>query len=129
MLEGEVKLNLEDELERCRPWLEAALEYSGGTHVFDDIVVGVRTGEMQLWPTPRGCILTELTCYPRKKVINVFLGGGELDQIMDMQSDLIKWAKSQGCSALTMTGRKGWIKPLLKAGWINPHYVYEKEFE
>ena len=29
---------LSDELERCRPWIEAALEYCGGTHEFEDIV-------------------------------------------------------------------------------------------
>ena len=121
-------MNLEDELERCRPWLEAALKHSGGTHVFDDIVAGIRKGTMQLWPTPRGCLLTEKVCYPRKKVLNIFLGGGDLDQILDMNDDVIKFAKLEGCTALTMTGRKGWVKPLLKDGWTNPHFVYEKEF-
>ena len=30
-----------DEMERCRDWIEAALEYSGGTHNFDDIKQGI----------------------------------------------------------------------------------------
>jgi hypothetical protein len=41
------------EMERCRPWIEDALEYSGGTHVFDDVVSGVTSGRMQLWPAAR----------------------------------------------------------------------------
>jgi len=28
-----------NELERCRPWIEAALEYSGGTHEFEDVAI------------------------------------------------------------------------------------------
>ena len=67
-------MNLEDELERCRPWIEAALEYTPDTHVFNDIVDGIRKGTLQLWGTPKGCIVTEIICYPRKKKLHVFLG-------------------------------------------------------
>ena len=75
---------MDNELDRCKTWIEAALEYSGGTHDFEDVVQGITLGTMQLWPTPKGCIVTEIVIYPKKKVLNVFLGGGELEQIMDM---------------------------------------------
>ena len=116
-----------DELARCRPWIEAALEYSGGTHNFDDVVSGLAEGKMQLWPAPKGCIVTEIVVYPRKKVLNVFLGGGELDQLMDMHKDVIAWSKAQGCVAVTITGRHGWKKPLTKHGWKPLHASYVKE--
>ena len=45
---------MDKELERCRDWIEAALEYSGGTHDFIDVAEGIYKGTMQLWPTPRG---------------------------------------------------------------------------
>ena len=35
-----------NELERCRPWIEAALEYSGGTHSFEDIALGIKEARM-----------------------------------------------------------------------------------
>ena len=73
-----------DELARCRPWIEAALEYSGGTHDFIDVAEGLHKGTMQLWPAPKGCIVTEIVVYPKKKLLNVFLGGGELDQILEI---------------------------------------------
>jgi len=82
-----------------------------------------------LWPSPKGCIVTEIVVYPRKRMLNVFLGGGELDQILDMHQDVIQWAKAQGCTALTMTGRAGWKKPLAKHGWNQLHSSYIKEFE
>ena len=37
-----------DEIARCRPWIEAALEYSGGTHDFIDVAEGLYKGTMQL---------------------------------------------------------------------------------
>ena len=120
---------MDKELQRCRPLIEAALEYSGGTHDFIDVAEGIYKGTMQLWPTPKGCIVTEIVVYPRKRMLNVFLGGGELDQILDMHQDVIQWAKAQGCTALTMTGRAGWKKPLAKHGWDQLHSSYIKEFE
>ena len=108
---------LSDELERCRPWIEAALEYSGGTHEFEDIVKNIAESKMQLWPAERGCIVTEIVVYPRKKVINIFLAGGELDQILDMDEDVKAWAKEHGCTGATMAGRLGWKKPLASLGW------------
>ena len=38
---------MNEELARCKPWIEAALSYSGGTHDFDDIVAGLQKGTLQ----------------------------------------------------------------------------------
>ena len=92
-----------------------------------DIALGIKEARMQLWPSPRGCIVTEIVVYPRKKVLNVFLGGGELDQLLDMHSDVTDWAKSYGCEALTITGRFGWKKPLKAHGWEPLHASFQKE--
>lgn len=120
---------LDKELQRCRKWIEDALAYSHGTHEFEDIAHGVYTGMMQLWPTPRGCLITEIVVFPKKKILNIFLVGGELDQILEMHESVIAWAKSQGCSSLTGHGRKGWEKALKDHGWKVTHVSYEKEFE
>ena len=114
-------------IDRCRPWIEAALEKSGGLNTWDQVVAGIQSGMMQLWPAQRGCIVTEIVVYPRKKVLNVFLGGGELDQLLDMHNDVTDWAKSYGCEALTITGRFGWKKPLKAHGWEPLHASYQKE--
>jgi len=115
------------EIDRCQPWIEAALEYSGGTHSLSDVIEGIASGKMQLWPAPKGCIVTEIVVYPRKKMLNVFLGGGELDQLLDMHKDVIAWSKAQGCEAITITGRFGWKKPLKAHGWKPMHASFIKE--
>lgn len=118
-----------NEMDRCRKWIEDALEYSGGTHTFQDIADGVAEGRMQLWPAPRGCIVTEIVVYPRKKYLNLFLAGGELDQLLDMNESITAWAKQWGCDGGMMSGRSGWKKPLEKLGWKVMHVHYVKELE
>ena len=120
---------LSPDLQRCKPWIEAALEYCNGTHEWEDIVRGIAKGTMQLWAAPRGCIVTEIVIYPRKKVINIFLAGGELDQIMDMDHDIGVWAKSHGCTGGIMTGRLGWKKPLTENGWTLQHVHFHKDIK
>ena len=120
---------LSPDLERCKPWIEAALVHCNGTHEWDDIVAGIASSKMQLWAAPRGCIVTEIVVYPKKKVINIFLAGGELDQIMDMEHDIAQWAKSHGCTGGMMTGRLGWKKPLTENGWKLQHVHFHKEIE
>lgn len=116
-----------EQFERCKPHIEAALEYTGGTHDLIDIYEGLYKGTMQLWPAEKSCLVTEIINYPKMKCLNIFLGGGDLTEIMSMHEDVIRWAKDQGCSALNMTGRFGWKKPLLKYGWKPMHSSYVKE--
>jgi len=118
---------LSDDLERCKPWIEDALEYSNGTHNFDDVVLGIAESRMQLWAAPRGCIVTEIVVYPQKKVLHLFLAGGKLDQLKDMNTDITNWAIAHGCTGGTLTGRLGWKKALAPLGWklINAQYALE----
>jgi len=118
-----------NELERCRGWIESALEYGGGTHTFEDVKCGIIAGTSQLWPAANSCIVTEITKHPQKKVLHVFLGGGNLEEIISMHDSVIQWAKDQGCESLTMTGRKGWSKALKKSGWKSQLVLLEKRFE
>ena len=65
---------MNEELERCKPWIEAALEYSGGTHDFIDVAEGIYKGGIcSCGLRQRGCIVTEIVVYPRKRMLNVFL--------------------------------------------------------
>ena len=114
------------ELERCKPWIYAALSYSGGTHNFTDIAQGIAEHRLQLWPAPNGCLVTEVLDYPRKRVLNVFLGGGDMAQLLDMADDVTAWAKAVGCTGLTIHGRKGWERVFARRGWKPLHICLSK---
>lgn len=115
-------------IEQCRPWIEDALEYSGGTHTFEDVYDRILDGKLQLWPAERGCAVTEIVVYPKKKVLHVFLAGGEMDQIIDMIDSAVAWSKTQGCTSMTIAGRHGWKRVLEKHGYKAVMTVLEKEF-
>ena len=51
---------MDAEFDRCSKWLEAALEYSGGTHGIEDIAEGVQDGRFQFWPAPQAAAITEI---------------------------------------------------------------------
>ena len=80
-------MSIQDELLKCRGWIQSALEKGGDTHDFVDIVDKVMSGHMQLWSGANGCAVTEILVYPNKKILHVFLAGGDqghgIQQITD----------------------------------------------
>lgn len=109
------------ELQRCREWIEAALIHSGDTHDFVHIVDGLIEGKFQFWANSECCVVTEVIDYPKKRVLHIFLAGGNLQAIRQLESKAVEWAKDIGCSAFTLTGRKGWEKALKNDGWEYAH--------
>ena len=116
-----------DELRRCRNWIEDALAYSGGTHDFEDIVRGVLSGHMQLWAGDSGCAVTEISVYPKKKVLHVFLAAGDMEQILDFEESAAEFARQNGCANMTLAGRSGWRRVLGKRNWREQFAVLERD--
>lgn len=115
-----------DELARCRGWIEAALEYTRGSHTFDDIAAGAYTGRFTLFAKERGCVVLEVHDFPRKRALNVFLVGGDLDEILTHLGELDAIAGNIGASEITMTGRSGWLRILAPHGWDKAHVSMRK---
>lgn len=117
-----------EHLERLRQHVEAALEYSGGTHNFEDIVEMVEKQQLQLWPAKDSVVLTEIIVYPRLKNLHYFLAGGDLDELSRMRPLIESWGKSLGCTRVTLAGRRGWAKTFLKDEGYSPQWsVLAKE--
>lgn len=127
MGQAQEKMDTLSQLQRCRAWIEAALAYSGGTHEYKDIVDGVLSGHMQLWAGDSGCAVTEVSVYPKKKVLHVFLAAGDMNQIIDFQESAISFAKMNGCNSMTIAGRSGWKRVLDKHDWHEQFVVLERE--
>ena len=113
-------------VEENRKHIEAALAYSGGTHLFEDVEKAINEGNMQLWTSKNSAAVTEIIQYARKKVCNVFLAGGDLEEIICRIDSLTEWAKSQGCESMTLYGRKGWERVLDSHGFKPVMVVLER---
>ena len=110
-----------DRLTDCRGWIEAALGHADGTHTFDDVAGGVLTGRFHLWHEPDACVVTEFVNYPRKRALNAFLAGGNLETIRRHMAAAELFARENGCDIITMTGRRGWVRALSPDGWVETH--------
>ena len=115
-----------DDLDRLRPHIEAALGYADGTHTFDDITGMVLRGRLRFWPMLNSVMLTEILEYPREKHYHMFLGGGDLTEILAMHPEVEQAARDAGCCKLTIAGRRWWVKPLANHGWHEQHTVCVK---
>lgn len=113
---------------RCKPWIEAALKHAGKTHEVSDVLDQILAGNLQLWPGESSVVVTEINTYPQRRTMNYFLAGGNLKELQRMVPDLEKWAISVGCSGVTLTGRKGWLRSFLKdSGYSEVWVVMAKE--
>lgn len=118
----------EEEFQRCAKYLEAALEYSGGTHGIEEIAEGVREGRFQFWPAPNAAAITEIIVHPRLKELHCFLAGGDLDELKIMRPYVEAWAKRHGCARAKFAGRRGWERTFLKDEGYRPSwFVVSKE--
>lgn len=97
---------------RCRQWVLSALEVAGGTHNEEDVLSWILTGRAQFWPGKKSAIVTEVETYPRAKVLNFWLAGGDLDEVKAMQGPILKWGRKAGCTKATACGRFGWERVL-----------------
>jgi hypothetical protein len=117
-----------EHLERLRQHVEAALEYSGGTHHFEDVLDMVKDSRLQVWPATKSIVLTEIIVYPRLKNLHYFLAGGDLDELSRMRPMIESWGKSVGCTRVTLAGRRGWSKTFLQDEGYSPQWsVLAKE--
>ena len=112
----------DEEFERLRHHVAAALEYSGGSHAVEDIADGIRRGVFQLWPGADSVIVTEIIVYPQLKDLHFFLAGGDLDELRLMQPLIESWGKDMGCSRVSLAGRRGWERTFLRDRGYEPKW-------
>jgi hypothetical protein len=98
----------EKQWERVKGYLQPALDRGGNTHTTDDIRAGVISGLYQLWVGDKSAAVTEVISYPKSKGCRIFLAGGDMNELLEMQPDLDRWAKSIGCRFIEIAGRPGW---------------------
>jgi hypothetical protein len=94
---------------RCASWIEAALD---GSHTLDDVWQGVARGEFHFWPGARCAAVGELVEHPRRRDYHVWLAGGALRELTDMEVSASAFARALGCDRITIHGRKGWARAL-----------------
>lgn len=98
---------------RCAPWIEAALDVSGGTHWIEDIKTMVERREARFWAWTNSAAVTEVQVWPRAKFLLVWLAGGSLEELRDEVLPLMEaHGRENDCTRCYIVGRPGWAKVL-----------------
>ena len=102
-----------EQYERLWPYLQSAMLTYGETHSKDDLWNMVQSGHAQLWPMNNAAMLLTIEEYPSGlKEANVWLAGGDIDEIRQWEPVIEDFCKSQGCTRSVIKGRRGWLRAL-----------------
>ena len=91
--------------DRALPHLEDALAHASGTHRIEDVFRALSAGELTLWMGERCAGVSEILVFPRRRVLNLFLVGGDLHEMRKLQPGIEAYARAQACAAMMFHGR------------------------
>lgn len=106
------------------PMVAEALGHGGELQTTDAILSKVESRDMQLWLVMNGTaanavFITEIREYPKGMVLTavVLAGDGMEYWLPAVEGTLVAYAKSFGCCAVKLHGRRGWIRAMASYGW------------
>jgi len=117
------------------PLISAALEYSEGEVIPEDLVKPIKIGKMQLWVAMSdgviAAMITEIVVYPRKRILRVITIAGKDGRGMSKWYGFLPlvegFAISNNCSSLEAWTRKGMAKKL--TDWEHKYMVITKDLK
>jgi len=116
-----------EDFKKSEKFLQAALKYDD-THNLQDVADKIDSGDMQLWPAPKGVMVTQVQDFPRKRILHVYLAGGNLETVLALIPHIEKFAQDVGCQRITSTGRRGWERIFKHWDRVKPtHYWLSME--
>ena len=95
----------------AKPLVQKALE-RGSDYSIDEVYMGLRRQEMQLWMyEDKAALVTKIHTHRGKKVcLLLALAGEAMPNWLEYRPLLEMWARSKGCDEMQIYGRIGWAK-------------------
>ena len=117
-------------------YMKRAAKYTYGRYEAEDIKDNLLKEPQQLWiafddTKLYGAVVTEITEYPRMKVLTVhFLAGIEFETWKDPMLKLVQqFGKDNGCKLIDSYGRPGWERVWKNYGYTKRFIFYELPLE
>jgi|TARA_B100000949_G_scaffold234897_1_gene255544 hypothetical protein len=112
--------------ERSEPFLAAALGFSG-SHSVEDVLEEVKEGSAVFYPVRDGAAVFKLGEYPQKRVLLIWLYGGEMASNIKGVLEAAEFhAEELECTELMIVGRRGWERVLKPHGFVHQGVVLTK---
>jgi hypothetical protein len=109
--------------------LREALERAGGLYELSDILERIDDGRMQVHVSRETIAVTEVSVYPRRRVLTMILLAGDLADGEDLHEQVLSFARKLKCDAIIAQGRVGWARLAKSHGWktVSQNMVFRKE--
>jgi len=92
----------------------------------EHVELALADNAMQFWPGEKCAMVTQIFNFPKVRYLDIFLCGGDLNELLEMEQSVCAYAKQWGCQRVTGGGRKGWAKVMGRIGY-KPATVLEKD--
>jgi len=118
----DLKPEWEMQWNRCKHWIEDALEYQD-SYTIDHVEDKISRGLFHLWAGKRSALVTEFVIFPNHKVLNLLFCGGDYNELVEMLPSIEAFARAAECKRLYGGGRKGWSRKLKHLGFEEEHMI------
>lgn len=106
--------------------LQGAINRSGNKATLEEVLYELECGHAQLWEAENATVVTQVSDYGDFRCLNVWLAGGNLDEIIGLLDAAEDFARYHGCDRIEVTGRMGWKRALKDHGFEPTSIVLEK---
>jgi hypothetical protein len=109
--------------------LSKALARAGGLYSLNDILERCADGRMQSFMWNNSWVVTQISVYPRARVIDIIALVGDLDDGENLHEQVFNFARTMEVDAIVAQGRVGWARLAKSHGWktVSKNMVFRKE--
>jgi hypothetical protein len=114
--------------ERSKPFLANALERSGNEYTVDDVLKEIEEDHAIFYPVAHGATVFRIASYPQKRMLKIWLFGGEKGTGRANLTAVMDAADFQhACDGIELAGRRGWEKVLASYGYQHRYAMLIKD--
>jgi hypothetical protein len=112
-----------------REKLAKALARAGGLYDLSDLLERIADGRMQAHVSRETIAVTEISVYPKRRVLTIILFVGDLEDGESLHTQVLEFARKMKCDAIVTSGRVGWARLAKSHGWktVSTNMVFRKE--
>ena len=109
--------------------LQRALDIQGGLFSLPDILERIADGRMQSWVHNNSWAITQISIYPRRRVLEIVAAVGDLRDCRILHGQILAFANEMNVDLVAAYGRRGWARDADRNGWKikTTSYLYHKD--
>ena len=92
-------------LGKSRKHLSDALKRAGDTHTVDDVIEMIENGDARLYKRKKSTVVTQEFDLPAARQLHFWLAGGDLDDLIQAEREIVEDAKERGINKVTIIGQ------------------------